>query len=173
MPAKLNLTPEEMLARRKEQRRVWNAAHREKMNAAQRKWRAANGEKVYPRTQAQKFNRRKYSREWFADNPRKRRDYNRKYYAANREKLLAAARLKRQVKHAEILEYNRQYRAKNPNCHREWRQKRKFREAWRKFTMRVVPMQSSDRAQDASSLPRVLAQTPQRSERENPGHFGS
>ena len=64
--------------------RKWRAANPEKVLECNRKWRAANPEKVL-----------EYKRKRYAANPEKIREYKRKRYAANPEK---------------VLEYNRKWR---------------------------------------------------------------
>ena len=67
-----------------ERNRKWRAANPEKVREYDRKWCAANPEKVL-----------EYKRKRYAANPEKAREYKRKRYAANPEK---------------VLEYNRKWR---------------------------------------------------------------
>ena len=67
-----------------ERNRKWRAANPEKVRECNRKWRAANPEKAL-----------EYNRKWRAANPEKVRECKRKRYAANPEK---------------VLEYNRKWR---------------------------------------------------------------
>ena len=59
-----------------ERNRKWRAANPEKVLEYNRKWCAANTEKVL-----------ESNRKWRAANPEKMREYNRKQYAANTEKI--------------------------------------------------------------------------------------
>ena len=64
-----------------------------------RKWRAANPEKI-----------REYKRKRYAANPEKVREYNRKWCAANPEKVLEYKRKRYAANPEKVLEYNRKWR---------------------------------------------------------------
>ena len=80
-----------------------------------RKWRAANPEKI-----------REYKRKRYAANPEKIREYNRKRYAANPEKVLEYNRKRYAANPEKVREYKRKWCAANPEkvleYNRKWRE---------------------------------------------------
>jgi hypothetical protein len=107
---------------RKEQKRQYYLANREKMLAAARAWRAANPEKANAaRRKWHAANRERdtaTSRAWQAANREKARAACRKWYANNRETAAAAARERQRASYAadpgKFLAWNRKWRAANP-----------------------------------------------------------
>ena len=82
-----------------ERNRKWRAANPEKVLEYNRKWRAANPEKVL-----------EYNRKWCAANPEKVLEYKRKRYAANPEKVREYKRKRYAANPEKVLEYNRKWR---------------------------------------------------------------
>ena len=82
-----------------ERNRKWRAANPEKVLECKRKRYAANPEKV-----------REYNRKWRAANPEKIREYKRKRYAANPEKVREYKRKRYAANPEKVLEYNRKWR---------------------------------------------------------------
>ena len=79
--------------------RKWRAANPEKVLECKRKWRAANPEKI-----------RECNRKRYAANPEKVREYNRKWRAANPEKIREYKRKRYAANPEKVLEYNRKWR---------------------------------------------------------------
>jgi len=82
-----------------ERNRKWRAANPEKVLECKRKRYAANPEKVL-----------EYNRKWCAANPEKIREYKRKRYAANPEKVREYKRKRYAANPEKVLEYNRKWR---------------------------------------------------------------
>ena len=82
-----------------ERNRKWRAANPEKVLEYKRKRYAANPEKV-----------REYNRKWCAANPEKVLEYKRKRYAANPEKAREYKRKRYAANPEKVLEYNRKWR---------------------------------------------------------------
>ena len=82
-----------------ERNRKWRAANPEKVLECKRKRYAANPEKV-----------REYNRKWCAANPEKVLEYKRKRYAANPEKVREYKRKRYAANPEKVLEYNRKWR---------------------------------------------------------------
>ena len=98
-----------------ERNRKWRAANPEKIREYKRKRYAANPEKV-----------REYNRKWRAANPEKVLEYKRKRYAANPEKVREYKRKRYAANPEKVREYNRKRYAANPEKVREYN--RKWRE---------------------------------------------
>ena len=82
-----------------ERNRKWRAANPEKVLECKRKRYAANPEKV-----------REYNRKWYAANPEKVLEYKRKRYAANPEKVREYKRKRYAANPEKVREYNRKWR---------------------------------------------------------------
>ena len=96
-----------------ERNRKWRAANPEKVLECKRKQYAANPEKV-----------REYNRKWCAANPEKIREYKRKRYAANPEKVREYNRKWCAANPEKVLECKRKRYAANPEKAREYKRKR-------------------------------------------------
>jgi hypothetical protein len=72
-------------------------------------------------------------RRWFRANKDKRRTYNQRYYAKNAERLREGVRIWRQSNRDKTQARNNAFRARNPNYQREYRERKKFELAWRKW----------------------------------------
>lgn len=72
----------------------------------------------------------KRTQKWFRLNPEKRREYNRRYYAKNAEKRRETARLDRLKNPDRVRAHNVRFREKHPTYLREYRQRRRVRDAF-------------------------------------------
>lgn len=75
----------------------------------------------------------KSKRQWLRDNPELRKAYNAKYYAKNVLRCREACKAWRARNPEAARELKRRYHANNPNSDRNYRARRKLREAWAKF----------------------------------------